>query len=251
MFDLTGKVAIVTGGAGGLGRPISIGLAKAGADVVVDDLEKADPQAVADECAALGRKALAVSYDVTSAEAMQAMVDQVMKEFGKIDILVNVAGINARFDAEAMPPEEFAKVIHFNIAGTFLPCQAVGKVMIAQKKGKIINMGSVRGGVAPSIGGSAYASSKGGVHQLTKTLAAEWAKYHINVNAIAPALVMTDMTREFLSKPEIYAKMTAEIPLARLGFPEDLLGPIILLASDASDFITGQIIYVDGGLSAV
>jgi gluconate 5-dehydrogenase len=251
VFDLTGKVAIVTGGAGGLGKPISIGLAKAGADVVVDDLEKADPQGVADEVKALGRKSLAVSYDVTSAEAMQAMVDEVMKEFGRIDILVNVAGINARFDAEAMPPEEFAKVIHFNIAGTFLPCQAVGKVMIEQKKGKIVNMGSVRGGVAPSMGGSAYASSKGGVHQLTKTLAAEWAKYGINVNAIAPALVMTDMTREFLSKPEIYSKMTAEIPLARLGFPEDLLGPIVLLASDASDFITGQIIYVDGGLSAV
>jgi gluconate 5-dehydrogenase len=182
---------------------------------------------------------------------MKDMVDQVMKEFGKIDILVNVAGINARFSAEEMPPEEFEKVIRFNIAGTFLPCQAVGRVMIEQKRGKIINMGSVRGSVAPSIGGTAYASSKGGVHQLTRTLAAEWAKYGINVNGIAPALVMTAMTREFLSKPEIYSKMTAEIPLARLGFPEDLIGPIVLLASDESDFMTGQIIYVDGGLSAV
>ena len=101
------------------------------------------------------------------------------------------------------------------------------------------------------MGGTAYATSKGGVDSLTRTLAAEWAKYGINVNAIAPALVMTDMTREFLSKPEIYSKMTAEIPMARLGVPDDLLGPTILLASDASDFITGQIIYVDGGLSAV
>jgi NAD(P)-dependent dehydrogenase (short-subunit alcohol dehydrogenase family) len=251
VFDLTGKVAIVTGGAGGLGRPISIGLAKAGADVVVDDLAVANPQAVADDIKALGRKALAVTADVTSASSMKDMVDQVMKEFGKIDILVNVAGINARFSAEEMPAEEFEKVIRFNIAGTFLPCQAVGRVMIEQKRGKIINMGSVRGSVAPAIGGTAYASSKGGVHQLTRTLAAEWAKYNINVNAIAPALVMTDMTREFLSKPEIYSKMTAEIPLARLGAPEDLIGPIILLASDDSDFITGQIIYVDGGLSAV
>jgi len=251
VFDLTGKVAIVTGGAGGLGRPISIGLARCGADVVVDDIAVANPQAVADDIKALGRRALAVTADVTSAEAMKDMVDQVMKEFGRIDILVNVAGINARFSAEEMPAEEFEKVIRFNIAGTFLPCQAVGRVMIEQKRGKIINMGSVRGSVAPAIGGTAYASSKGGVHQLTRTLAAEWAKYNINVNGIAPALVMTDMTREFLSKPEIYSKMTAEIPLARLGAPEDLLGPIVLLASDDSDFMTGQIIYVDGGLSAV
>jgi NAD(P)-dependent dehydrogenase (short-subunit alcohol dehydrogenase family) len=250
MFDLTGKVAIVTGGAGGLGRPISIGLAKAGADVVVDDLEKANPQAVADEITALGRRALAVSYDVTSAEAMKAMVDQVVKEFGKIDILMNTAGINCRFSAEEMPAEEYEKVVRFNTLGTFLPCQAAGKVMIEQKKGKIINMGSVRGWVAPGMGGSAYATSKGGVHQLTRTLAVEWAKYGINVNGIAPALIMTDMTREFLSKPEIYSKMTAEIPMARLGVPEDLLGAVVLLASDASDFITGQIIYVDGGLYA-
>jgi gluconate 5-dehydrogenase len=251
VFDLTGKVAIVTGGAGGLGRPIALGLAKCGADVVVDDLASANPQSVADDIQALGRKAMAVTADVTSAESMKEMADLVVREFGKIDILVNVAGINARFSAEEMPPEEFEKVIRFNIAGTFLPCQAVGKVMIEQKRGKIINMGSVRGSVAPSIGGTAYASSKGGVHQLTRTLAAEWAKYGINVNGIAPALVMTAMTKDFLSKPEIYSKMTAEIPLARLGFPEDLIGPIVLLASDESDFMTGQIIYVDGGLSAV
>ena len=250
MFDLTGKVAIVTGGAGGLGRPISIGLAKAGADVVVDDLEKANAQAVVDEIKALGRKGLAVSYDVTSATAMREMVDQVKKEFGTIDILMNTAGINCRFSAEEMPAEEYEKVVRFNTLGTFLPCQAVGKAMIEQKKGKIINMGSVRGWVAPGIGGTAYATSKGGVHQLTRTLAVEWAKHGINVNGIAPALVMTDMTRDFLSKPEIYSKMTAEIPMARLGVPEDLLGAIILLASDASDFITGQIIYVDGGLYA-
>ena len=250
MFDLTGKVAIVTGGAGGLGRPISIGLAKAGADVVVDDLENANPQAVADEVKALGRRSLAVSYDVTSAAAMQEMVDQVKGEFGKIDILMNTAGINCRFSAEEMPAEEYEKVVRFNTLGTFLPCQAVGRVMIEQKKGKIVNMGSVRGWVAPGMGGTAYATSKGGVHQLTRTLAVEWAKHGINVNGIAPALVMTDMTREFLSKPEIYAKMTAEIPMARLGAPEDLLGAIILLASDASDFITGQIIYIDGGLYA-
>ena len=123
--------------------------------------------------------------------------------------------------------------------------------MIEQKHGRIINMSSVRGRVAPGMGGSAYATSKGGVDQLTRTLAAEWAKYGIQVNAIAPALILTDMTREFLSQPEVYAKMTADIPMQRLGEPSELVGPAILLASDESSFMTGQIIYVDGGLSAV
>jgi NAD(P)-dependent dehydrogenase (short-subunit alcohol dehydrogenase family) len=250
MFDLTGKVAIVTGGAGGLGRPISIGLAKAGADVVVDDLERANPQSVADEITKLGRRALAVTYDVTSPEAMTALADHVVREFGRVDILMNTAGINCRFSAEDMPPEEYEKVVRFNTLGTFLPCQAVGRVMIEQKKGKIINMGSVRGWVAPGQFGSAYATSKGGVHQLTRVLAVEWAKYGINVNAIAPALIMTDMTREVLSQPDFYARVTAEIPMHRLGEPEDILGAILLLASEASDFITGQVIYIDGGLYA-
>lgn len=251
MFDLTGKVAIVTGGGGGLGRPLAVGLANAGADVVVTSRDVSHLQPVVQDIEALGRKALAISTDVTSASSLEAMVGQVMEKFGKIDILVNVAGTNARFSAEEMAPEEFERVIRFNILGTFLACQAVGKVMIEQKRGKIINMSSVRGRVAPSIGGTAYSSSKGGVDSLTRTLAAEWAKYNIHVNALAPALVMTDMTRDFLSKPEIYSRMTAEIPLARLGVPDDIIGPTILLASDESDFITGQILYIDGGLSAV
>jgi gluconate 5-dehydrogenase len=251
MFDLTGKVAIVTGGGGGLGRPIAVGLAKCGADVVVTSRDKSHLEPVVEDIEAVGRQALAVSCDVTDAASCKAMVEAVLKEFPTIDILVNVAGTNCRFSAEEMPSEEFEKVIRFNILGTFLASQAVGMVMIEKGKGKIINMSSVRGKAAPSIGGTAYASSKGGVDSLTKAMAAEWAKYNINVNAVAPALVMTDMTREFLSKPEIYSKMTAEIPLHRLGVPEDIIGSVILLASDASDFMTGQILYIDGGLSAV
>ena len=250
MFDLTGKVAIVTGGGGGLGRGIAVSLAKSGADVVVTSRDMSHLQPVVQDIEALGRKALAVSCDVSSATSLKSMVDVVMRSFSKIDILVNVAGTNARFAAEEIAPEEFERVIRFNVVGTFLACQAVGRVMIEQKRGKIINVSSVRGRNAPAIGGSAYATSKGGVDSLTRTLAVEWAKYNINVNAIAPALVMTEMTREFLSKPEIYSKMTAEIPLARLGVPEDIVGPTILLASDESNFMTGQIIYIDGGLSA-
>jgi NAD(P)-dependent dehydrogenase (short-subunit alcohol dehydrogenase family) len=251
VFDLTGKVAIVTGGGGGLGRPISVALAQCGADVVVDDFEPAHLEGVVKEIEGLGRKAMAVTADLTSAAAMKDMVDQVVKEFGKIDILVNVAGTNARFSAEEIAPEEFERVLRVNVLGTFLACQAVGRVMIEQKHGRIINMSSVRGRVAPDMGGSAYATSKGGVDQLTRTLAAEWAKYGIQVNAIAPALIMTDMTRDFLAKPEVYSKVTADIPMKRLGEPSELVGPAILLASDESSFMTGQIIYVDGGLSAV
>jgi NAD(P)-dependent dehydrogenase (short-subunit alcohol dehydrogenase family) len=251
MFDLTGKVAVVTGGGGGLGRPISIALARCGADILVDDFDAEHLAATVKEIEALGRRCVAVTADLTDPAAMKGMTDKAVEEFGKIDILVNVAGTNARFDAEEMPPEEFERVLRVNVLGMFLACQAVGRVMIEQKQGVIVNMSSVRGRVAPGMGGSAYATSKGGVDQLTRTLAAEWAKHGIRVNAIAPALIMTDMTREFLSKPEVYSKMTAEIPMRRLGEPHELVGPAVLLASDESSFMTGQIVYVDGGLSAV
>jgi gluconate 5-dehydrogenase len=250
VFDLTDRVAIVTGGGGGLGHNIAVGLAKSGADVIVTSRDLSHLQAVAQEIEALGRKSLAISADVTSAASLKVMVDQVTQSFPRIDILVNVAGTNARFSAEEFAPDEWERVIRANVLGTFLCCQAVGRVMIEQKRGKIINVSSVRGRNAPAVGGSAYATSKGGVDSLTRTLAVEWAKYNINVNAIAPALVMTEMTREFLSQPETYKRMTAEIPLGRLGLPEDIIGPTVLLASQESDFMTGQILYIDGGLSA-
>ena len=251
MFDLTGKAIIVTGGGGGLGKPIATALATCGADVVVTSRDAAHLAAVVKDIEALGRKGVAVSCDVTDPASVQAMVDETVERFGKIDVLVNVAGTNNRFTAEDMPFEEFERVIKHNIIGTFLTCQAAGRVMIKQGYGKIVNMSSVRGRVAPDMNGSAYATSKGGVDQLTRTLAAEWAKYHINVNAVAPALIMTDMTRDFLSKPEVYSKVSAQIPMKRLGTPEEVIAPFIMLASDEASFITGQIIFVDGGLSAV
>jgi NAD(P)-dependent dehydrogenase (short-subunit alcohol dehydrogenase family) len=250
MFDLTGKTAIVTGGAGGLGHYIALGLARQGADVVVTSRTLSKLEPVAKEIQSMGRKSSAVVSDITDPKSLEAMVSKVIEAYKHIDILVNVAGINARFSAEEFDPQEWEKVIHFNVYGTFLCCQAVGRVMIKQKSGKIINMSSVRGRNAPGVGGSAYATSKGGVDSLTRTLAVEWAKYNIQVNAIAPALVMTDMTREFLSQPETYKRMTAEIPQSRLGVPEDIIGPTVLLASKEADFMTGQIIYIDGGLSA-
>jgi len=251
VFDLTGKVIIVTGGGGGLGKPIAIAMAGCGADVIVTSRDESHLAPVVEAIEAQGNKGLAVACDVTSPESVQAMVDTVMADYGKIDVVVNVAGTNARFSAEEIAPDEFERVVRFNVLGMFNVCQAVGKVMIAQGYGKIVNMSSVRGRVAPDMGGSAYATSKGAVDQMTRTLAAEWAKYGITCNAVAPALIMTDMTREFLSKPEVYSKVTAQIPLKRLGVPEEVIGPFILLAAKESDFMTGQIIYVDGGLSAV
>ena len=250
MFDLKEKVIIVTGGAGGLGHPIAVALAKQGADVVVTSRKLNNLEAVAKEIQAMDRKAMAVAADITDPKALAEMTQKVMDQFGHIDVLLNVAGINARFSAEEFDTKEYEKVILYNVVGTFNCCQAVGRIMIKQKKGNIINMSSVRGRNGPGMGGSAYATSKGGVDSLTRTLAVEWAKYNIRVNALAPALVMTDMTRELLSQPETYKRMTAEIPMARLGTPEDICGPAVMLASDASSFMTGQIIYIDGGLTA-
>ena len=250
-FDLTGKVAIVTGGAGGIGYALSTGLAQAGADVVVTSrtVEKLKP--VAEQIKAMGKKALAVPSDVSDEKSVQAMVDRVMNEFGHIDILVNAAGINIRNTAEGFPIADFKKVMDFNVTGTFLCSQVVAsKAMIQQKSGKIINLSSVRGRFAPPAGGAAYAPSKGAVDSLTRTLAIEWAKYNIFVNAIAPTVVHTELTQAVIDNKALAASVLSRIPLNRFGEPEDMIGPVVFLASDASNFVTGQILYVDGGASS-
>jgi len=250
LFDLTGKVAIVTGGSGGLGSAIAIALAKHGADVAVTarTLNKLEP--VANEIRALGRKAIAISADVTDEQSVANMVDRVVKGFFRIDILVNAAGVANRKPAADIPVNEWQQVIDFNARGTFICCQAVGRVMIKQNSGKIINMSSLRGRFGTSLGGVAYGPSKGAVDSLTRTLACEWGKYNIYVNAVAPSLVLTELTRSLLSDPEQVKKNTARIPLGRMAELEDVIGPIVFLASKASNFVTGQIIHVDGGHSA-
>lgn len=247
LFDLTGKVGIVTGGSGGIGRVLAIGLAKHGADVVVTSRTLAKLEPVAAEIQALGRKAKAIPCDVTSDRSVKDMVDRAVKEFSRIDILVNAAGINIRNSAEDIPVEDWQKVMDFNARGTFICCQAVGRVMIKQKSGKIVNLSSVRGRYGAPSGAIAYSPSKGAVDTLTRTLACEWAKYNILVNAVAPTLIETDLTRQALANPEFAKTMKARIPLGRWGFPEDVIGPTVFLAAKASDFVTGQIIYVDGG----
>jgi gluconate 5-dehydrogenase len=251
LFDLTGKVAVVTGGAGGIGIALAKGLADAGADVVVTSRQLDHLEPVAADIKAKGRKSMAVSVDVTDEKSVQAMVDTVIKKFGKIDILVNAHGLAIRKPAETFPREDFQKVMDINSVGTFLTCQAVGREMIKQGGGRIINLSSVRGRYGLPANYAAYCASKGAVDTLTRTLACEWAKHNVLVNAVAPTIVETPltMTPESLLNPEFARTMKARIPMGKWALPEDIVGATIFFASPASSFITGQILYIDGGVT--
>ncbi len=249
MFDLTGKVALVVGGHGGLGQAIALGLAEAGADTVVASRNLKALQAVAREIEGKGRKSLAVTVDVSNEPQVKSMVESILKSFPRLDILVNAAGLAIRKPADSFPIEEWQQVMDINTRGTFLCCQAVGRVMIQQQGGKIVNVSSVRGRYGLPAGYAAYCPSKGAVDTLTRTLACEWAKYNVLVNAIAPTVVETDLTKELLADPEYAKTMKARIPMGRWALTEDIVGPTIFFASDAANFITGQILYIDGGVT--
>jgi len=246
MFDLTGKVAIITGGSGGIGSVLAAGMAGAGADVVVASRTVAKLEPVAEKIRGLGRKSLAVSVDVTQEKSLQNLVEQTLNSFNRIDILVNCAGLAIRHAPEEMPIEDWQKVMDFNARGVFLSCKTVGAQMIKQGGGKIIIISSVRARYGAE-GTIAYGTSKGAVDATTRLIAYEWAKYKVFVNAIAPTVVATELTRPVLNKPELAKSLLARIPLGRFEEPEDIIGPVVFLASSASDFITGQVIYVDGG----
>jgi NAD(P)-dependent dehydrogenase (short-subunit alcohol dehydrogenase family) len=249
LFDLSGKVAIVTGGAGGIGQALALGLADAGADVVVTSRGLPKLEEVAKQIRAKGRKSLALSADVTNAKSVENMVENTLKEFTHIDILVNGAGLAIRKPADTFPIDEWQTVMDVNARGTFLCCQAVGRVMIKQGGGKIVNISSVRGRYGLPANYAAYCASKGAVDTLTRTLACEWAKYNVLVNAIAPTVVETELTKELLADVEYAKTMKARIPMGRWALTEDLVGPCIFFASDASNFVTGQILYIDGGVT--
>ncbi len=249
LFDLTGKVAIVTGGGGGIGHALALGLADAGADVAVASRKLEHLEPVVKEIQAKGRKALAVSVDVVQEPSVASMVKRVLEEFPRIDILVNAHGIAIRKPADVFPIDEWQLVMDINTRGTWLCCQAVGREMIKQRSGKIINLSSVRGRYGLPTDYAAYCPSKGAVDTLTRTLACEWAKYNVLVNAVAPTIVETELTRPALADPEYAARMKARIPLGRWAMPEDIVGPTLFFASKASDFVTGQVLYVDGGVT--
>jgi NAD(P)-dependent dehydrogenase (short-subunit alcohol dehydrogenase family) len=249
LFDLTGKVALVVGGHGGIGKAIALGLADAGADVVVASRNLAALKTVVREIEVKGRRSLAVRVDVVDELQVKSMVDDVLKAFPRIDILVNAAGLALRKPADSFPIDEWQQVMDINARGTFLCCQAVGRVMIKQKSGKIINLSSVRGRYGLPAGYAAYCSSKGAVDTLTRTLACEWAKHNVLVNAVAPTVVETELTKELLADPDYAKMMKARIPMGRWALTEDIVGPTIFFASDAANFVTGQVLYIDGGVT--
>lgn len=249
LFDLSGRVAIVSGGSGGIGKALALGLADAGADVVVVGRRLGPLEETVAEIQAAGRKGLAVSADLTDEPQTQAMVQKVLASFPTIDILVNAHGLAVRQPAEDFNIDDWQKVMDINVRGTFIACKAVGKTMIAQNRGKIVNLSSVRGQYGLPRDYAAYSTSKGAVDTLTKTLACEWAKFNIQVNAIAPTIIETELTKAALANPAFAQQMRSRIPMGRWGMPEDLVGICLLFASDASAFITGQVVYVDGGVT--
>jgi gluconate 5-dehydrogenase len=191
-----------------------------------------------------------VSCDVQDPASVEAMVERTLDEFGKIDILVTSAGIANRFPAEEFPADEFRRIMDINVTGTFLCCQAVGKHMIERQQGHIVTVSSIRGLLGHPGGYAAYGTSKGAVHLLTRQLASEWARYKVNVNSIAPCIFWTPLTQQVLQDPELYKVFMSRIPWGRAAEPRDFMGAVVYLASDASEFVTGHIMYVDGGSTA-
>jgi NAD(P)-dependent dehydrogenase (short-subunit alcohol dehydrogenase family) len=250
LFDLTGRVAIITGGSVGLGRQMAEGLAEMGANLVLCARKKERCEQAALELQKLGVKTLALGCDVRDPAGVQTVVEAAVNEFGSIDTLINNAGTSWGAPVESMTFEQWNKVIETNLTGTFLFSQAVGKIMIKQRRGKIINMASVAGlrGSPPKFSAIGYSASKGGVIIFTKDLACKWGMHNIQVNAIAPGWFPTDMSEKVIERNK--EALLAGIPLGRFGGPDDLKGAAIFLASAASDFVTGHILVVDGGQSA-
>ncbi|SLM31703.1 2-deoxy-D-gluconate 3-dehydrogenase (KduD) [Desulfamplus magnetovallimortis] len=251
IFKLSGKIAVVTGGAGGIGEALALGLGVHGATVIVSSRNKDAIEAVAAKITKeSGNEAIAIPCDVTSEASMADLVDVVVKKYGRIDILVNAMGMNIKHDAFEYPVEDWEKLFNVNVKGTMIACKAVGRVMKEQKCGSIINLSSVRGIRGYSGGNSGYCATKGAVELVTKALAIEWAPLNIRVNAIGPALIITPGTKHIADNPELAKKYAAAVPMGRIGLPEDLAGACVFLASDAAGFISGQTIFVDGGLTA-
>ncbi len=250
MFDLSGKTAIVTGGNGGIGLGIARGLAQAGANIVVAARNAAKTEAALEDIRGLGVQAIGVETDVTSEDSVSAMAEAATSEFGGVDILVNNAGIALRKAPQDYTLDEWNQVVDINLTGTFLCARQVYPLMKDAGGGKIINIGSMS-----SIFGSdwvaSYSSSKGGVVQLTKSLALSWAKDNIQVNSILPGWIHTDLTTPIRTdNPERYASITARIPHGRWAEPDEMSGCAVFLASAASDYVTGTAIPVDGGYAA-
>lgn len=244
---LDGRVALVTGAGRGLGRAIALALAEAGADLALASRSQGQLADTAADVEARGRRAKVVPMDVTRVESIEAAVEEVWAHYGRIDILVNNAGVNIPQNALDVTEEAWDTVLDTNVKGLFFCCQAVGRRMVQQRSGRIVNIGSQMSEVG-FFKRSAYCASKGAVSQLTKVLAIEWAPYNITVNTVAPTFIETDLTRPmFESDPAFKEEVLRRIPLGRLGQPEEVAAAVVFLASDAASLITGHTLLVDGG----
>jgi gluconate 5-dehydrogenase len=252
MFRLDGKVALVMGGAGGIGEALALGLSRQGAKVVISSRnQQALDETTKKITAETGNEVLAMTSDVTNEENVAALVGNAVAKLGTIDILVNAMGWNIKRDAFDYPMDDWRKLMDINITGTMIACKQVGaQVFKAKKAGKIVNLSSVRGIRGKDGGNVGYSATKGAVEMITKSLALEWAPFNVNVNALGPALVITPGTVHIQKNPELAEKYKKAVPLGRLGMPEDMVGAVVFLCSPASDFVTGQTIFVDGGTTA-
>ena len=251
IFDLSGKVAVITGGGTGIGEAIAKALAKAGASIVICGRREKPLRKVADEIKSNGGKVLIIITDVTQRSDVETMVSKATEEFGKIDILVNNAGINIVKPFLKLSEDDWNAVLNTNLKGCFYCCQEVGKGMVEQRSGSIINIVSVFG-LRGFMNLAPYVASKGAIVQLTKSLAIEWARYNVRINAVAPSYIETEMTKRDIEADErVLQYNLSKIPMRRGGKPDELGGIAVFLASDASSFVTGETVAVDGGWLAL
>ncbi len=247
LFNLSGRIAIVTGGNQGIGFGIARGLASAGATVIIANRRAMQGEKAAEVLKKEGLNAVAIPTDVSKKSSVAALVSKVISDFGKIDILVNNAAVIIRKPLEEFAEEEWDQVMNTNLRGLFFCCQLAGREMIKRKKGKIVNVSSVLSQVVQP-GRGVYATAKAGVSHLTRALALEWGRYNINVNALAPGTTITEINKKYFEEnPEDLKQIIKGIPSGREAYPPDYVGTAIFLASDASDYMTGQTLLVDGG----
>ena len=255
LFDLTGRVAVITGSGanGGLGHAMALGLARNGADIVSSDMDAPGAVVTAEQVRALGRRSIAVPCDISVPDEITALFAEVDRAFGRVNILINNAAAGCRAHPEDLSLDEWQRVINVNMTGTFLCCQEAGRRMARQGTGgSIINISSIGGALALGRGNFVYSLTKGAINQMTRELAVEWAHHGIRVNAIMPCQTRTPAVKRWLAQPTFdsqgfVGRLLAGIPMNRLGEPEDFVGPAVFLASDASAFVTGVLLPVDGG----
>jgi len=245
-FSLEGKTALVTGAGRGIGRGLALAFAEAGADVALNARTQPELAAVAREIEALGRRAIVLQGDVSSAKSARDAVESAIGELGQLDVLLNAAGTAVRGPAEDVTEEQYDRMLNVNLRGTYFACQAAGRHMLERGSGSIVNIGSLTTSFGLPLR-SVYAATKGAVGQLTKTLAVEWAGRGVRVNCIAPGWILTPLTQPVHDDPKQSDWITGRTPMGRWGTPEDLQGAAVYLASNASAFMTGQTLYIDGG----